>query len=78
MNDCYYVSHFILIKFENVQESNHFHLVSFAFDRRSFGQSKHYFASQTKQVQFSREIVNVELMQECFPKQSRTGKARMK
>ena len=48
------------------------------FDRRSFGQSNDYFASQKKKAPFSMAIGNWELMHERFPKHSRMGTARMK
>ena len=51
---------------------------SVVFDRRSFDQSKDYFASQKKQVPFSMAIGNAELMHECFPKHSHMETARMK
>ena len=48
------------------------------FDRRSFGQSKYYFALQKKKVPFSMAIGNGKLMHECFQKHLSMGKARTK
>ena len=45
---------------------------------RSFGQIKDYFASRKKKVPFRMAMGTGELMQECLPKHSRMGTARMK